>query len=226
MKIIVILLALLLAPLSIHAQDLAAQQAQAAQVASSNGAENGAAIATQLAEAFGASGDTNSLITAAKQMAEANPAQAKAIAAAAAVFSPSSAAQIARTIASIPAVQSNAAAVAAAVAAVVPASAPAIASAVAGAVPSQTAAIQDAVAQAAPDQASAIASALAPGSGGNQSGTGLPGSTQFTTQNPANFSGGQATPTPTPTHPDPQPDARLALLLSKAKSRSLPAAPV
>lgn len=197
MKVLFIVISVLTAPLQVFAQDLATQRAQAQQVASTNGASNAADIATQLAEAFGAQQNTEALISKAKSMAEANPAQAKAIAAAATVFSPSSAVEIARTIASIPAVQVNAAAVAAAVAAVVPASAPAIAGAVAAAVPAQTSAIQSAVVQAAPDQASAITQTLATGAGGS-TGISLPGNTQTTTLNPANFSGGQGTPSPTP----------------------------
>jgi len=198
MKVLLNLVALLLAPCLVQAQGLADQRAQAQQVAQSNGANNAASIAGQLAAAFGNQQNTEALIAKAKQMAEASPDQAKAIAAAAAVFAPSSAAQIARTIASIPAVQANAAAVAAAVAAVVPASAPAIAAAVAAAVPAQAAAIQTAVSQAVPSQASAIANALAPGAGGS-TGSGFPGNTQTTTQNPANFSRGQGQASPTPT---------------------------
>jgi hypothetical protein len=194
---------------------LAAQQAQARQVAASNGAADPADIAAQLAEAFGAGQNTEALISKATQLAEANPAEAKAIAAAAAVFSPSSAAQIARAIASIPAVQADAAAVAAAVAAVAPSNAAAIAAAVAGVAPASAAAIMSAVSQAAagqggsykstvdnPDPDPAIADGLAPGAGGGGNTVGLPSTTQFTSLNPANYSANQATPTPTPSRPN------------------------
>jgi hypothetical protein len=216
-KTILLLLTLLITPQLIQAQDLAAQQAQARQVAASNGAADPADIAAQLAEAFGAGQNTEALISKATQLAEANPAEAKAIAAAAAVFSPSSAAQIARAIASIPAVQADAAAVAAAVAAVAPSNAAAIAAAVAGVAPASAAAIMSAVSQAAAGQGgsykstvdnadpdAAITDGLAPGAGADNAGNtvGLPSTTQFTSLNPANYSANQATPTPTPSRPN------------------------
>jgi hypothetical protein len=208
---------MLLPAQALFAQDLAAQQAQAQQVASNNGAARPAEIASQLAEAFGAQKNTDALLAKAVQLTDANPSEAAAIAAAAAVFAPSSAPLIARTIAALSSVQSQsgggykstvedfdpAAQIAAAVAAVAPASAAAIAAAVAAAAPASTAAIQSAVSQAAPGQASAIAAALSPGASGNPpAGVGLPSFNQFNSVNPANFSGGQATPTPTPPRPN------------------------
>lgn len=206
MKALIILITFLIAPNFALAQDLAAQKAQAQQVAANNGTANPADIAAQLAEAFGSQQNAQALLTKAKQLASASPSEAKAIAAAAAVFNSAGAAEIAAELAKIN--PSQAAAIAAAVAAVVPASAPAIAAAVAAAVPAQAAAIQTAVSQAVPGQASAIASALA-GLFESSTTTGFPSTTQFTSQNPANLNAGETTPTPTPT-PRPSPSPKPA----------------
>ena len=209
MKIILIALAVAALPHFAFAQDLAAQRVQAQQVAAANGASRPAEIAAQLAEAYGAAQNTELLVAKARQLAEESPAEAPAIAAAATVFSPSSAVLIARTIAALPALQGRsdykgtvgdykgtvgdptdpAAMIAAAVAAVAPESAAAIAAAVSAVAPASAAAVAAAV------------SSLAPGSQGGTTTTTarLPSGLQSTVINPANFRGGQATPTPTPT---------------------------
>lgn len=65
-----------------------------------------------------------------------------------------------------------------------------MAAAAASAVPSQSTAIANAVAEAVPAEAGNIANAVAPGAGSTTT-TSFPTTTQNTTQNPANFSGGQ-----------------------------------
>jgi hypothetical protein len=98
MKIFIAALALIIAPQLVSAQRLAEQRSLAEQVAANNGAGNASNIAEQLAQAFGTQQNTEALIATAKQMAEASPGEAKAIAAAAAVFNPAAAARIAAEI--------------------------------------------------------------------------------------------------------------------------------
>lgn len=154
-------LTLVLTPLNAQAQ-LDQQVSQAEQVATENGASprNAKNYASTLGEAFGTQGNFDALMNAAQQLASRRPADAAAIAAAAAVFvSPRQAARIA-----------------AAVASVAPAYAASIAGAVAGVHPSSARAVANAVAQAAPGaDRGAINSAVAaylPGDTGSDWGGG------------------------------------------------------
>lgn len=186
MKTILAVLALSIAPYLAHAQGLADQRAQAQQVAQSNGAADAANVAGQLASAFGNQQNAQALLTKAKQLATATPSEAKAIAAAAAVFNPAGAAEIAAGIAKM--FPKQAAAIAAAVAAVVPSQSNAIRDAVVAAVPEETSAIESVFASGKNVVAAEVAVA---GAEPNQTTTGFGNNTQNTTQNPANFSGGQ-----------------------------------
>lgn len=186
MKIIIAALALLVAPQLASAQALPISFPQGVTIAN--------ATPQQLADAVSAA------ITA-------NPSNAQAIATA-----------VARAIAALPNAKSLAAALATAIASSVPANqvatvvaaaaaaasdagnaglASTMAAAAASTVPSQAAAITSAVSASVPAEASSIASAVSSSAAGTTT-TGFPMTTQTTTQNPANFSGGQATPTPTP----------------------------
>lgn len=177
------------------AQSLAEQIAQAEEVARRNDAAETTArkIAQTLGQAFGPGQDSEALLAAARQMAEAAPAEAAAIAAAATVFVPSEAERIAAAIAAI--VPNSAAAVAAAVAQVAPAKAEAIAAAVIAAVPdADPIAINNAVGTQTGDDGG--------GSGGG--GTGDGGGPAL----PAGFGGGggggsvsDSDPAPTPSRP-------------------------
>lgn len=176
MKTILAVFALSIAPYLVHAESLGDLQAHAEVIARRNGAvANAMDVAGQLALAFGNQQNAQALLTKAKQLATATPADAKAIAAAAAVFNPAGAAEIAAELAKIN--PSQAAAIAAAVAAVAPA---------------QSDAIKAAVKAAVPDQASAIDSVFATSAGSNQTTTtGFGNNTLNTTQNPANLNAGQ-----------------------------------
>jgi len=99
MKLLLVLSAVLALPQLVLAQNLSEPMLNklsltAQQRAINNGAGNSAGdIAAQLTESFGTSQNTEALLAKAKQLAEANPAQAAAIAAAASVFAPGAAAR-------------------------------------------------------------------------------------------------------------------------------------
>lgn len=178
MKIIIAALALLFAPQLASAQALPISFPEGVTIAN--------ATPQQLADAVGAA-------------IQANPANAQAIAT-----------SVARAIAGLPNAQALASALATAIAANLPAGqvaaiiaaaaaaaseagnaglASTMAAAAAAVVPDQASAIANAVASAVPSEAGAIASAVAAGSGSTT--TSFPGTIQGTTQNPANFSGGE-----------------------------------
>lgn len=177
---------------------------EAVQQIASESPEAAAAAAAAAATLMPSAAPTIASAAASAIPAAAAESVAPQIAAAVAAVAPSAASQVAAAVAVI--VPNSAPQVAAAVAVVVPNSAPEVAAAVATAVPSQAASVQAAVVQAVPAQAQAVANAVAPGSGASTSTTSIPGNTQSTTQNPANFAGNPTpsptpAPTPTPTPP-------------------------
>jgi hypothetical protein len=189
MKALIAVLALLIAPQVVSAQALPISFPEGVTIANATPQQMADAVATAI---------------------QANPANAQAIAVAVASAiaglpnaTPLASALATAVAANVPAAQVAgiiAAAASAASAAGNPGLASTMAGAAASAVPSQATAIANAVAAAVPSEAGSVANAVAPSSGGSTS-TSFPGTTQNTTQNPANFSGGQATPTPTPVSP-------------------------
>jgi len=178
MKIIITVLALLIAPQVVSAQALPISFPEGVTIAN--------ATPQQLADAVGAA-------------IQANPGNAQAIAT-----------SVARAIAVLPNANALATALATAIASNVPPAqvaaiiaaaaaaaadagnaglASVMAAAAAAVVPGQATAIANAVAEAVPAEAANIANAVAPGAGSTT--TSFPTTTQNTTQNPANFSGGQ-----------------------------------
>jgi hypothetical protein len=190
MKILVALLAIVFAPQIVAAQSLPVSFPEGVTIAN--------ATPQQLADAVAAA-------------IQANPANAQTIAT-----------SVAKAIAGLPNAKALSTALATAIASNVPAAnvagiiaaaaaaaadagnaglASSMAAAAAAVAPSQATAIASAVSSAVPAEAGSIANAIATSTGGGTTTTGFPATTQNTTQNPANFSGGQATPTPTPVSP-------------------------
>ena len=190
MKTIIALLALFLAPQIVTAQSLPISLPEGVTIATATPQQVSDAVAAAIkANPSNAEGIATAV---AKAIAGLPNAKALATALATAVASNVPAANVASVIA---------AASAAAAEAGNAGLASTMAGAAASVVPSQTAAISSAVSAAVPAEADSIANAVSSSTGGTSTTTSLPGNTQSTTQNPANFSGGQATPTPTPVSP-------------------------
>jgi uncharacterized membrane protein YgcG len=192
------LLLLLTLPQGVHAESLAEQKTEAASIAlespSVTTQENADAIAESLGNAFGADEDTEALLAKVKELCEASPAKADAIAAAATAFvpTPEFAAKVAAVAAK--AAPAQAAAIATSVSRAVPSASTAIAAAILKAVPGANGAAVAAAAQQGAQQA--------PSGGGFGGGSGggpfLPGGAGG---GGGGGSGGGGTPVPTPPNP-------------------------